>query len=58
VSMLHPGFTKTNLDHDIWKMPGAEEPDVPARKLWALLQEKTIEDTGMFWHRDGIELPW
>ena len=58
VSMLHPGFTNTNLDPDIAKIPGVVEPEIPAEKLWALLQSKKIEDTGKFWHRDGQELPW
>jgi NAD(P)-dependent dehydrogenase (short-subunit alcohol dehydrogenase family) len=58
VSMLHPGFTKTNLDQDIWKIQGVVEPEEAASKLWKLLQSKGMEDTGKFWHRDGMELPW
>lgn len=58
VSMLHPGFTKTNLDPDIWKIPGVVEPEEAASKLWQLLKSKTMDDTGKFWHRDGMELPW
>lgn len=58
VSMLHPGFTKTNLDPDIWKIKDAVEPEEAAGKLWKVLQGKQLEDTGKFWHREGMELPW
>ena len=58
VSMLHPGFTKTNLDPDIWKNPDAVEPEEAASKLWKVVQSKGIENTGKFWHREGQELPW
>lgn len=58
VSMLHPGFTRTNLDPDIEKMPGVFEPEEAASKLWKLLQSKRIQDTGKFWHREGMDLPW
>ena len=58
VSMLHPGFTKTNLDPDIWKVPEAVEPEEAATKLWKVVRSKKIDDTGKFWHREGMELPW
>lgn len=58
VSMLHPGFTKTNLDPDIWKIPEAVEPEEAASKLWHVVSSKNISDTGKFWHREGMELPW
>lgn len=58
VTMLHPGFTRTNLDPDIEKMPGVVEPEEAASKLWKLLQSKGKEDSGKFWHREGMELPW
>ena len=58
VSMLHPGFTKTNLDPDISKVPEAVEPEEAASKLWKVVQSKGLEDTGKFWHREGQELPW
>lgn len=58
VSMLHPGFTKTNLDPDIWKIPEAVEPEEAASKLWKVVKAKGVEDTGKFWHREGQELPW
>lgn len=58
VSMLHPGFTRTNLDPDVVKMADVVEPEEAAAKLWKVLQSKGIEDTGKFWHREGMELPW
>ncbi len=58
VSMLHPGFTKTNLSRDVWDIPDAVEPSDAAEKLWGVLKGKGVEDTGKFWHREGMELPW
>ena len=58
VSMLHPGFTKTNLDPNIWKIPEAVEPEEAASKLWKVVKSTGLEDTGKFWHREGQELPW
>lgn len=58
VSMLHPGFTKTGLDPDVWKMEEAVEPDEAASKLWEVLKTKDVKETGKFWHREGMELPW
>ena len=58
VTILHPGFTKTNLNADIWKIPGVVEPEVAASGLWKVVQEKGLEETGKFWHRDNYELPW
>jgi NAD(P)-dependent dehydrogenase (short-subunit alcohol dehydrogenase family) len=58
VFMLHPGFTKTNLHESIWKIPGVVEPEAAAEGLWKVVQEKGLEDTGKFWHRDNFELPW
>ncbi|KAF2484688.1 short-chain alcohol dehydrogenase-like protein [Neohortaea acidophila] len=58
VFMLHPGFTKTNLSEMIWKIPGVVEPEVAAEGLWKIVKGKGMEDTGKFWHREGMELPW
>lgn len=58
VSMLHPGFTKTGLDADVWNMKEAVGPEEAATKLWNVVKSKQIEDTGKFWHREGNELPW
>jgi NAD(P)-dependent dehydrogenase (short-subunit alcohol dehydrogenase family) len=58
VTILHPGFTKTNLNADIWKIPGVVEPEVAAAGLWEVVKTKGLEETGKFWHRDNFELPW
>ncbi|KAI1869994.1 uncharacterized protein JN550_005584 [Neoarthrinium moseri] len=36
----------------------AVEPDEAAEKLWRVLLEKELDDSGRFWHRAGQELPW
>lgn len=56
VSMLHPGFVKTNLGNT-WH-PESVEPKEAATKLWDVLKQKGLADTGKFWHREGMELPW
>ena len=59
VSMLHPGFTNTNLSPEIKTYPGVVEADVAASGLWKnIVSQKGLEDTGKFWHREGFELPW
>lgn len=58
VTILHPGFTNTNLNPDLKNIPGVVEPEVAAKGLWKIVQEKGLEDTGKFWHREGSELPW
>ncbi len=58
VFMLHPGFTNTNLNSEISKIPGVVEPEVAASGLWKVVNSKKMEDTGKFWHREGQELPW
>ena len=58
VSLLHPGFTKTNINTGSEHHPESVEPEEAASKLWNVLMSKTIEDTGKFWHREGYELPW
>lgn len=58
VSLLHPGFVITGLDPSTHSLPEAVQPDEAATKLWKVLQSKTLEDTGKFWHREGQELPW
>ena len=58
VGMLHPGITNTNIIPDIGKVPGAVEPEEAASKMWKVFYSKGMEDTGKFWHREGMELPW
>ena len=59
VALLHPGFVKTGLDvtKESHQREDAVEAEEAARKLWEVLKEKRIEDTGRFWHREGTELP-
>ncbi|KAK9426827.1 putative NAD(P)-binding protein [Seiridium unicorne] len=58
VVILHPGFVKTGLDPSTHGLKEAVEADEAAAKLWQVLREKKLEDTGRFWHREGTELPW
>lgn len=58
VSLLHPGFTKTNLMPGSDPHPESVEPEEAASKLWNVMKSKEMEDTGKFWHREGYELPW
>ncbi|KAF2725835.1 NAD(P)-binding protein [Polychaeton citri CBS 116435] len=57
VSLLHPGFVKTNLNPGEVP-PEAVEPEEAAVKLWDVMIAKGVADTGKFWHREGMELPW
>ncbi|KAH0847760.1 C-factor [Fonsecaea pedrosoi] len=59
VMLLHPGYVRTNLLPGAKMPPETVEPDEAARKLWVnIVSQKTIDDTGKFWHREGFELPW
>ncbi|KAF3770715.1 hypothetical protein M406DRAFT_105487 [Cryphonectria parasitica EP155] len=59
VSILHPGIVRTNIGGGgLAGDPEAIEPDEAAEKLFKVMMEKSIEDTGKFWHREGMELPW
>ena len=58
VSLLHPGFTRTNINTGDDFPADSVEPQEAASKLWNVMISKTIEDTGKFWHREGYELPW
>ncbi|KAI7487760.1 hypothetical protein KC351_g2437 [Hortaea werneckii] len=56
VSLLHPGYVNSNLNPGMTN-PEAVEPEEAARKLWHVMQTKGLEETGLFWHREGMELP-
>lgn len=58
VSLLHPGYVRSNLNPDAAANPESVEPEEAAAKLWAVMMGKGIEETGKFWHREGMELPW
>lgn len=58
VSLLHPGITRTNLNPTADAHPESVEPEEAAAKLWQVFMTHGIEETGKFWHREGMELPW
>jgi NAD(P)-dependent dehydrogenase (short-subunit alcohol dehydrogenase family) len=60
VVIMHPGYVKTGLDTSgrTHAMKEAVDPEEAAEKLWKVLNEKNLEDSGKFWHREGFELPW
>ncbi|WPA96034.1 uncharacterized protein RHO25_000639 [Cercospora beticola] len=58
VDLLHPGIVISNLTPEASAPAEAVQPEEAATKLWAIVQEKGIEETGKFWHREGYELPW
>ncbi|KAI4147953.1 MAG: hypothetical protein L6R39_002953 [Caloplaca ligustica] len=60
VLLLHPGFVVSGLDKsgETQKNPQAVMPEEAAGKLWEVVKNKGITETGTFWHREGIELPW
>ena len=51
VVLMHLGYVKSGL------VP-AERMEQAAGKLWKVLTEKGLGDSGRFWHREGMELPW
>lgn len=59
VMLLHPGFVATGILPLGRRNPETVEPEEAATKLWKnIVSQKTLEDTGKFWHREGFELPW
>ena len=52
VMLMHPEFVKTGLDKsgETHKSKEAVEPEEAARKLWGVLMEKGVEESGRFWH--------
>ena len=60
VVLMHPGFVKTALDTSgkTQGMKEALEPAEAAEKLWGICMGKGIEESGRFWHREGMELDW
>ncbi|KAF1989020.1 short-chain alcohol dehydrogenase-like protein [Aulographum hederae CBS 113979] len=58
VVLMHPGYVKTGIDPANHAREDAVEPGEAAEKLWKVLMVKGIDETGRFWHRDGMELPW
>lgn len=58
VVLLHPGINKTNLAGGLTGFGQAFEPDETAERLYKVVSEKGIEDTGKFFQYEGNELPW
>ena len=60
VVLMHLGYVNTGLDSNgkTHLMSEAVEPKEAARKLWRMLMSNGIEDTGMFWHSEGMNLAW
>ncbi|KAI9808117.1 MAG: hypothetical protein M1825_004574 [Sarcosagium campestre] len=58
VVVLHPGIVRTALDPSSHDAELALDPDQAAVKLYDLLMSKDLEQTGRFWHREGLEIPW
>ena len=54
VFLLHPGYVKTDMTHQRGLIDTAES----ARGLVALMEQKTAQQTGTFWHVNGEQLPW
>lgn len=55
-----PRLSQAGLDRSgkTHQMKESVEPEEVAEKLWRLCAAKNMEDTGIFWHRDGHDLPW
>ncbi len=60
VVLMHPGYVKTGLvaSERMEQVREAVEPEEAAEKLWKVFMEKGMEDSGRFWHREGVKLPW
>jgi NAD(P)-dependent dehydrogenase (short-subunit alcohol dehydrogenase family) len=54
VFLLHPGYVKTDMTHQRGLIDTAES----SRGLIALMEQKTAQQTGTFWHVNGEQLPW
>ena len=59
VVIVHPGMVYTEAHKAYPKIPQMVEPDFAAEKcLERIMEHGNLEDSGRFWHRDGMELPW
>jgi NAD(P)-dependent dehydrogenase (short-subunit alcohol dehydrogenase family) len=54
VYLLHPGYVAT----DMVDGHGDISPDVAAQRLVGVLESRTPEQSGSFWHSNGSQLPW
>ncbi len=54
ILLLHPGYVKTDMTGNQGQITAKES----AKGLIQILNEKTLEETGTFWHVNGEQLPW
>jgi NAD(P)-dependent dehydrogenase (short-subunit alcohol dehydrogenase family) len=54
VFLLHPGYVAT----DMVGGHGDLQPAQAAERLFAVLNSRSLEDSGTFWHSNGSALPW
>ncbi|KAI1210596.1 NAD(P)-binding protein [Annulohypoxylon truncatum] len=58
VVIMHPGITRTGMTAGMDGIESAAGPEEVAEKLHGVLENKGLEETGRFWHRDDYELEW
>lgn len=54
VLLLHPGWVKTDMTNNTGRVDAKQS----ALGLIQLMNEKTLEDSGSFWHMNGENIPW
>ena len=54
VFLLHPGYVKTEMTGFSGDISASES----AKGLIRLMNEKTLRETGTFWHVSGRRIPW
>lgn len=54
VIILHPGYVRTEMTGG----NGLIDTDESVNGMIKILSEKTMSDTGTFWHTNGEQLPW
>ena len=54
VLLLHPGYVKTDMTNH----SGLIETEESVQGLRKIMTDKSLGDTGTFWHTNGEELPW
>ena len=54
VFLLHPGWVKT----DMTNQNGLIDTKESALGMMKIMNQKSLEDTGTFWHTNGDHLPW
>ena len=54
VFLLHPGYVKTEMTGFSGDINASES----AKGLIRLMNEKTLRETGTFWHVSGRRIPW